>query len=168
MPNIGRVISSHNKGLKQPPSQVPPCNCTQEECPVEGQCQRENIIYQCTVTEEVSNESENYKGLTSKTFKDRYYKHKKSFRDRHYHKNSLSKHIWNLKDQNKEFKIAWKIIDKATPYSPATKICNLCVRECFLSCTIEISQVSTKEMNSLGFAYIKVNFSLKTNKVVFA
>ena len=90
-----------------------------------------SIIYQHTATEEVSNESENYVGLTSKTFKDRYYKHKKSFRDRHYHKNSLSKHIWNLKDQNKEFKIAWKIIDKANPYSPATKICNLCLRECF-------------------------------------
>ena len=131
MPNIGRIISSHNKALKDTPPQVPPCNCTLEECPVGGECQRENIIYQCKVTEELSKESESYIGLTSRTFKDRVTKHKKSFRDRQYHKSSLSKHIWNLKDQNKEFKIAWKILDKAQPYSPATKVCNLCVRECF-------------------------------------
>ena len=38
----------------------------------------------------------------------------------------LSKHIWQLKDQKKDFTISWKILTKAKPYSNLTKRCNLC------------------------------------------
>jgi len=29
----------------------------------------------------------------------------------------LSKHIWQLKGENKEFKVTWKILAKAKPYT---------------------------------------------------
>ena len=131
MPNMGRVISAHNKKVKEPQGELPPCTCTLYECPVEGTCEKKNIIYQCTVTETTSGKVENYVGLTGNSFKDRLTKHRKSFRDRSYHKNSLSKHIWKLKDKNVDFTVTLKIIDQATQYSQATKICNLCIRECY-------------------------------------
>ena len=131
MPNVGRIIASHNKGINSPPIDVPPCVCTTYECPVNGKCERKNVIYQCKVTEESSGNSESYVGLTGNSFKDRITKHRKSFRDRTYHKNSLSKYIWKLNDENKQFQVAWKILDQAKPYSPATKVCNLCLRETY-------------------------------------
>ena len=54
MPNMGRVISAHNKKVKEPQGELPPCLCTLYECPVEGTCEKKNIIYQCTVTENTS------------------------------------------------------------------------------------------------------------------
>ena len=131
MPNIGSIIASHNKGQKEPTQEVPPCVCTREECPVSGNCEKSNVIYQCTVTEDISGKQECYVGLTANSVKDRITKHKKSFRDRHYHKNSLSRHVWKLKDENKAFHIAWKILDQAKAYSPSSRICNLCIRETY-------------------------------------
>ena len=131
MPNMGRVIISHNKNINSPPIDVPPCKCTAQECPVNGQCERTNVIYQCTVKESTSGCSETYVGLTCNSLKDIITKHRKSFRDRTYHRNSLSKYIWKLKDENRQFEIAWKILDQALSYSPASKICNLCLRECY-------------------------------------
>ena len=116
---VGKFISSHNKRLIQPTPEVPACKCRDAECPVDGDCEKQNIIYQCKVTETMSGTSDSYIGLSGKTFKDRVTKHNKSFRDRTYHKNSLSSHIWRLKDQNKQFKIAWRIVDQTNPYTPA-------------------------------------------------
>jgi len=41
----------------------------------------------------------------------------------------LSNHFSQLKDQKKDFKISWKILSKAKPYSNLTKCCNLCNTE---------------------------------------
>ena len=43
----------------------------------------------------------------------------------------LSKHIWQLKDQKKDFTISWKIPTKAKSYTNLTKRCNLCTTEKF-------------------------------------
>ena len=107
------------------------CKCRDQDCPVNGECERRGVIYQCSVKETNSGKVETYVGLTENSFKDRITKHRKSIRDRNYHKNSLSNHIWNLKDQNIDHEISWKILEPAQPYSPASKICNLCVREIY-------------------------------------
>ena len=99
--------------------------------PISWKFERKNVIYQCKVTDSTTGKEECYIGLTSNSAKDRITKHKKSFRDRTYHKNSLSKYIWKLKDENKTFQIAWNILDQAKPYSPASKVCNLCTRETY-------------------------------------
>ena len=43
----------------------------------------------------------------------------------------LSKHIWQLKDQNKDFTISWKILTKAKSYTNLTKRYNLYSTEKF-------------------------------------
>ena len=94
-------------------------------------CESKEIIYQCEFKEAISGEKQSYVGLTENSFKDRLTKHRKSFRDEGYHKNSLSKHIWKLKRSGKEFEISWKIISRAKPYSPSSKTCELCLREIY-------------------------------------
>ena len=43
----------------------------------------------------------------------------------------LSKHIWNLKDNNLSYAIKWEILCRAPHYSKVTKRCNLCIAEKF-------------------------------------
>ncbi|GFS20916.1 hypothetical protein ElyMa_005069300 [Elysia marginata] len=52
-----------------------------------------------------------------------------------HHKKSataLSEHVWKLKDNKKDFKISWEIIEKSAAYSTKTKKCNLCLSEKYL------------------------------------
>ena len=44
---------------------------------------------------------------------------------------TLSKYVWKLKEERKAFQIKWKIIDRAPPYNPMTRKCNLCIKEKF-------------------------------------
>ena len=74
------IISAHNKKVLKPKQDDIPCKCTKFECPVNGECEKSGVIYQCTVKETASGKSENYIGLTERSFKDRLTKHRKSFR----------------------------------------------------------------------------------------
>ena len=52
--------------------------------------------------------------MTATTFKDRYRNHKKSFEDiKHENDTELSKHVWKLKLDNKQFSIYWSILSRA-------------------------------------------------------
>ena len=94
-----------------------------------------NTIYQATVTEVVSGKVETYTGLASTDWKKRLAVHKTSFKHepkpgaKSSNATELSNHIWKLKEQNIENKIDWKILDRAQPYNPNTKICRLCLTE---------------------------------------
>ena len=47
----------------------------------------------------------------------------------------LSKFIWNLKDNEKAYKIKWSIAAQARAYSSESKRCNLCLSEkLFIGC----------------------------------
>ena len=48
-------------------------------------------------------ETETYTGLTAGTFKRRYYGHNASFNNREARQTTLSRHCWNLKDNNVQF-----------------------------------------------------------------
>ena len=85
MPNMKTIIASHNKQiLSNVPTtsnqnQDPSCNCRKKaECPLDGQCLQQNVVYQATVTTETTTES--YVGLAS-NFKERYRNHNTSFRN---------------------------------------------------------------------------------------
>ena len=109
-----------------------PCKCSIYSCPVQGECETPNIIYQCVVKEPENGKSESYIGLTSRTFKDRYTKHRSSINNENSkQKTTLSKYIWDLKRRNVNFELKWKIISKAKPYSPSSKCCELCLREIY-------------------------------------
>ena len=63
-------------------------------------------------------------GISETEFTSKYNNHTMSFRNRtHENDLELSKFIWSLKDQNKEFDIKWSIFKK----SSRSKSCNLCL-----------------------------------------
>ena len=87
----------------QQPQDETTCNCTGRmgPCPLEGDCKKEkNIIYCCKVTRQDTMETETYTGLTANTFKARYYGHNTTFNNRDAKQTTLSKHCWNLKENN--------------------------------------------------------------------
>ena len=44
-------------------------------------------------------------------------------------KNTLSAHIWKLKDAGTKFEISWSIVEKAPEFNPTTRRCTLCLKE---------------------------------------
>ena len=136
MPNMKAVISSHNKNMlaqdhgatAAPSQQQRTCNCkNRPKCPLQGNCVKENVVYQATVATETTTET--YVGLAS-NFKERYRNHQTSFRHRSKrHETELSKYIWDLKDRQKSFHVNWRILRTCQPYSNVSKKCNLCLQE---------------------------------------
>ena len=69
-----------------------------QECPLEGKCRPEDIIYKCVVTA-TGHPQKVYLGAAESNFMKRYYNHRKSFRNWKYgNETSLSKCIWEMKD----------------------------------------------------------------------
>ena len=71
-------ISRHNARLfsqkdQQQLQPEPGCNCQAgtDSCPAAGQCQKDNVIYRASVTEN-NGKTEYYTGLTANTFKEGY------------------------------------------------------------------------------------------------
>ena len=103
MPNMKTIIASHNKNIL---SNVPTTtlqqpkefNCRNKtECPLDGKCLQQNVVYQATITTDTATES--YVGLAT-NFKERYRNHQTSFRHTiRRNETELSKHIWTLKQQ---------------------------------------------------------------------
>ena len=84
MPNLKSIISSINKALLSDYQQLQTqtsnreCNCRKkDQCPLEGKCLTQNVVYQATVTTETSSDS--YVGLAT-NLKERYRNHTASFR----------------------------------------------------------------------------------------
>ena len=100
-----------------------------------GQCLKENTIYQATVTEEVSGKVETYIGLASTTWKARLAVHKSSMTHRpkpqakSKNGTELSTHTWKLKDKGIKYSLSWKLIDRAQTFNPSTNKCRLCLTE---------------------------------------
>ena len=91
-------------------------------------CEIRNCVYQATVTSE-DQDIETYVVVT-KHFKQRFVGHHGDFRHSENRNNStLASHIWNLKDENKEFNITWQIIDRGPIYNSITKKCFACIQE---------------------------------------
>ena len=134
MPNLQKIISNHNRKIQKPKptqEQIPTCNCRQssDPCPMEGNCLVDKLVYRATVTDE-NNKVETYTGLTSRTFKKRYYGHSHSFRERDSeHSTTLSTHIWKLKDKNQNFDVKWEVVARASDFNPTTRKCQLCLKE---------------------------------------
>lgn len=137
MPNMKSIISSHNKAVlsdyhqSQTQTSNKECNCRKkDQCPLDGKCLTQNVVYQATVTTQTSSES--YVGLAT-NFKDHYRNHTASFRhESKRNETELSKHIWTLQDTNKPFSIKWRIIKQCRPYNNINNKCNLCLFEKFV------------------------------------
>ena len=137
-PNMQQIITAHNRQLlnKNKPKQEKPCTCRGKSCPVQGKCKQEGTIYQAIVkhtSPETGQEViQKYVGLAATTFYERHQNHKTTFKLRgHETKSALSKYLWSLKDKDIEYKLSWKIIDRARKFSPVSKTCSLCTLERF-------------------------------------
>ena len=116
---------------KLSPMSPPGCNCTGQmgPCPLQGQCLVRSVVYGAEVSDS-NHDVLTYTGLTSNTFKQRFYKHRSSFlHESEEHETTLSSHIWDLKRKNLDFDIQWNIKDKAPPFNPVSRRCRLCLKE---------------------------------------
>ena len=134
MQNIQSVINNHNKKLLNQSEKLKEehCNCRngRNSCPLGGKCQTKSLVYKATVKIENSDENKQYLGLTSYPFKTRFNSHLYSFRSEKQAQNTgLSKFIWKLKSEQKNFDIKWEIAAIAPSYSTESKKCNLCLTE---------------------------------------
>lgn len=102
------------------------CNCrNRSECPLEGKCLAENVVYKATV--QTSREVKEYIGSTGDTFKKRFYGHSRTFRNRESAHTTLSKYVWEARDKGETPTISWKILHKiGAPRNPAKGICLIC------------------------------------------
>ena len=115
LPNIKNQINSINRKLLKEPQENKPslCNCRDRvKCPLNGECLTKNIIYEAKVTT-ANNEERLYVGSTANAFKERFSGHKCSFKNKTKRKSTaLSEYIWKNKDNNIEYEIQWKILQR--------------------------------------------------------
>ena len=119
-----KVLSTENAANKKVR-----CNCQKkEECPIPGECNHINVVYQAEV--EAENKTMIYYGSTEK-FKKRYSSHKSDIygETRPVNHTTLSSYIWKLKDENVPWTIKWSIKSKGHPFSSGGKSCDLCLTE---------------------------------------
>ena len=133
MKNMKAIIKGHNAKLLAPPTPADPklCSCPRsikDQCPLDGKCLTDSIIYKATVSVPGSKDLFYY-GMCETDFKARLNNHNSSFRHRHLAKTSLARHIWSLKDEGKNYTIKWSIHRKAAPYQCGTRKCDLCLTE---------------------------------------
>ena len=128
--NLASIIAAHNSKVireyENAKKKERECNCrVSSECPMNGKCLQNNIIYQAKVS--TQNKNEYYVGLTSNSFKTRLATHKASLKKRNLEKScKLAQYVWELKDKNINYNLTWKTIGKAKPFSSINNICNLC------------------------------------------
>ena len=131
--NMKSIITDHNKSILNPSKQSQEgCNCrNKNNCPLDGKCLSENIIYKATLNSNKPNHKPQvYIGLTEPTFKTRYGNHKKAFNNKRYQTDTeLSKAVWKLKSDNFDYNINWEIVRKCAPVNVTKVKCNLCLNE---------------------------------------
>ena len=75
---------------------------------------------------------ETYTGSCEPTLKARVQGYLSSFRyEKYRHSTRLSRYIHSLKDEEKEYSIDWKVIDKQKSFSSNTNMCWLCLAESY-------------------------------------
>ena len=137
MPNVSSIITAHNKRLLRNETYsatTATCNCRKSvTCPLNGKCQQEGVVYQAVIERQDNKEIQSYIGITEGPFKLRYNNHNYTFRKaKHKNSTSLSKYIWDLKDNDIKFSIKWRVIKRCKAYKSSSKRCNLCLHEKFL------------------------------------
>ena len=135
MPNMGTIIKRHNARIRgagrEDDNQPRRCNCRKpEQCPLKGKCLTSKILYKATVVTDDTSAQKVYIGSTETPFKHRYANHLMSFRhEKHGNRTELSKYIWSLKREGKNFRVDWDILKRAPAYSCLSKRCELCLTE---------------------------------------
>ena len=124
MDNMTNIISSHNKEVTDSGSETngKTCNCkNKSNCPLDNKCLTNKTVYKAEVeTNDGINElsTKVYFGISGTELRSRYNNHIMSFRNRTPENDTeLSKYIWSLKNQNKDFDIRCSVSKKSSGYS---------------------------------------------------
>ena len=110
-----------------PPARTCNCNLRNGPCPLNGECLTKSLVYKSNVIVP-QRKTKHYHGLAGNTFKERYTGHTSDFRNKR-SATGLSKYIWQLKDENREYDVTWEIHTKSHAYRCGTRRCDLCLSE---------------------------------------
>ena len=103
-------------------------NCTTEECPVNGECQQEAVVYEASL--KTNNKTWIYYGSTGNSFKQRYNNHKQDLKKPNRAGTTLSNKYWDLKTTStEEPTIKWKVIHNCHKLRAGIPICDVCLTE---------------------------------------
>ena len=126
-----KILNQHATQNNTNTKQTKQRNCRlRNQCPANGNCLANNVIYQAEVSTSDGSETKSYIGVTANQFKTRYRNHLKSFNNVRYSANTeLSKYIWKLKEANQNYSVKWSLIKKVSAYSAGSRRCCLCLEE---------------------------------------
>ena len=122
--NIKSIITNHNETIvdnSETLNKKKYDRIIKNTCPLKGECQAENILYQVSLNSNRLNYDEKYyNGSCETTFKIRFANKKNPFKNEQYkNETELSKEVWNLKSTNNNAEIAWKIVRRCAPTNRA-------------------------------------------------
>ena len=71
MHNVSQIIKQHNRNISnKKEKQTNPCNCrNKNECPLNGNCKIQNVIYKCTVSATQAFKQLVYLGIAEENWK---------------------------------------------------------------------------------------------------
>ena len=138
-PNVKRIFTAHNakvtannktQAQDQKKAKTKECNCRKkQECPLNGKCQQEALIYKATASTG-SEPEKTYYGSTEGTFKRRYYSHKQDLTKTTKRGNTtLAAYVWDCRDRGLTPTVKWEIFRKAKPYKRGQRRCDVCITE---------------------------------------
>ena len=126
--------------------------------PASGNCLQSSVVYGAAVKttditlrslfgeEEEVETVETYTGSCEPTLKARVQGHFSSFRyEKYRHSTRLSRYVHSLKDEEKEYSIDWKVIDKQKSFSTITNMCRLCLAESYAILYGDSASINSKD-----------------------
>ena len=119
-----------NNNIPKPSART--CTCrSKTSSALKGNFLEPSLVYICKAdTTNIIENHSHYIGLTENTFKDRFYKHKNSFKYKSKRNaTELPNFVWENKHANTEKNLVWNILDKAKAYKPEARRCLLCLTE---------------------------------------
>ena len=160
-PNIKTEIHKHSKNTLFKIQQKHPD--TQKQCPLNGQCLTESLVYQANITANIPGYKEKvYLGVSETTFKVRYGNHKKSFiKQRHKNNTELSKEYWKVKQQKGIPRIKWKVLRECYVCNRIKRQSILCLNEKYEIACYKGGNLLNKRPEILGTCRHRNKYKLK-------
>ena len=104
-----------------------------------GKCQVQTVVYTCTVSTTPNFPKRVYLGVAEGDWKQRFYNHKKSIKNKSYRNyTTLSSYLWDLRQKHNVFPtLTWSAVESVPGHSNISKRCLLCLTEKMLTATYE-------------------------------
>ena len=165
MPNMAAILSRHNKTtLASKDINVhPPCNCRRKaECPLNGDCRKNAIVYKASISTDSNDPPKSYYGCCETEFKYRFYNHRQTFKNKQKrHTTELSKAFWEAIDNGRDPHVEWSILVKSSTYQPGGARCNPCLDEKLAILLADPPSTLNKRTELTGKCRHKNKFKLK-------